>query len=392
MSLNAQRKAERHLNAFLPCCKAVGTLTMLPDGKPDRSRKKNGENKMYKREFGKNTKGEAATLYSLTNQNGMELLVSDFGATVQALLVPDRDGVKRDVVLGYDDPIGYEGPSGTFFGATVGRNANRIGNAVFTLNGKTYQLDQNNGTNNLHSGWDFWSFRIWKVTEAKENQIIFALDSADGDQGYPGAVSVTVTYTLTEDNAVVIRYQAEPEEDTPLNLTNHSYFNLNGHDSGSIREQILWLDADAFTPTDSGLIPTGEIRSVEGTPMDFRTPKAVGQDMDTEYEPLQLGKGYDHNWVLNNHGTYAKVAELFSEESGIQMEVFTDRSGIQIYTGNYLDQEAGKHGAVYGQNQGICFETQCFPDAVNQPAFPSSVCKKGEHYQTQTMYRFSVRK
>lgn len=346
---------------------------------------------MRKREFGKNTKGEAATLYTLTNHNGMELFVSDFGATLHALLVPDKEGVKRDVVLGYDDPAGYEGPSGTFFGATVGRNANRIGNAVFVLNGKTYQLDKNNGNNNLHSGLDFWSFRIWNVKEAKENQITFELDSAAGDQGYPGAVHVTVTYTLTEDNAVTIGYQAEPQEDTPLNLTNHSYFNLNGHASGSVREQYLWLDADAFTPTDTGLIPTGEIRSVAGTPMDFRTAKAIGKEIDAEYEPLMLGKGYDHNWALNNHGAYAKVAELFSEESKIAMEVYTDLPGIQIYTGNYLDQEAGKNGAVYGQNQGICFETQYFPDAVNQKNFPSSVCKKGEVYQTKTSYRFFVR-
>lgn len=347
---------------------------------------------MHISEFGKNKKGEAAKLYALTNQNGMELLVSDFGATLHALLVPDQDGVKRDVVLGYDDPIGYEGPSGTFFGATVGRNANRIGNAVFELNGKTYQLDKNNGKNNLHSGLDFWSFRIWKVKEAKENQITFELDSADGDQGYPGAVHAAVTYTLTEDNAVEIRYQAEPDADTPLNLTNHSYFNLNGHESGSVRGQILWLDADAFTPTNAGLIPTGEICSVEGTPMDFRTAKAIGKEIDADYEPLNLGKGYDHNWALNNHGAYAKVAELFSEESKIAMEVYTDLPGVQIYTGNYLDQEAGKKGAVYGQNQGVCFETQYFPDAVNQKNFQSSVCRKGEVYQTKTSYRFVIRK
>ena len=343
-------------------------------------------------DFGKNTKGETAKLYSLTNENGMELQVSDFGATLHALLVPDKDGVKRDVVLGYDDPIGYEGPSGTFFGATVGRNANRIGKAAFELNGTRYQLDKNDGNNNLHSGLDFWSFRIWNVKAATENSITFEICSEDGDQGYPGAVRAAVTYTLTEENSVEISYWAKPEEDTPINLTNHSYFNLNGHASGSVREQTVWLDADAFTPTDAELIPTGEILPVEGTPMDFRTAKAIGKEIDADYEALNLGKGYDHNWALNNHGSYAKVAELSSKISGITMEVYTDLPGVQIYTGNYLDNEAGKNGAVYGQNQGICFETQYFPDAVNHENFQSSICKKGEVYQTKTAYKFVIAK
>lgn len=342
------------------------------------------------RDFGKNTKGEAAALYTFVNKNGMEMQVSDFGATLFAVLVPDKNGEKRDVVLGYDDPIGYEGPAGTFFGATVGRNANRIGKAAFELNGKRYQLDKNDGNNNLHSGLDFWSFRIWKVRETTENSITFAIHSPDGDQGYPGTVDASVTYTLTDDNSIVISYYAKPEEDTPINMTNHSYFNMAGHNSGSVREQQVWLDADAFTSTNAELIPTGEVVPVEGTPMDFRTKKAIGRDIDADYEALNMGKGYDHNWALNNHGKYAKVAELSSEKSGITMEVYTDLPGIQIYTGNYLDNEHGKNGAIYNQNQGICFETQYFPDAVNHETFASSVCKKGEEYRTTTSYKFLV--
>lgn len=343
------------------------------------------------RDFGNNKKDEKATLYMFENKNGMEMQVSDFGGTLYALLVPDKNGVKRDVVLGYDNPLGYEGPSGTFFGATVGRNANRIGKASFVYKGNFYQLDKNDGDNNLHSGFDFWSFRIWKVKETTENSITFAIHSEDGDQGYPGTVDAEVTYTLTDENSIVIDYYAKADADTPINMTNHSYFNMDGHESGSVREQILWLDADTFTRTDAELIPTGEILPVEGTPMDFRVKKAVGRDIDADYEALNLGKGYDHNWVLNNHGKYAKVAEISSADSGIIMEVYTDLPGIQIYSGNYLDGEFGKNGAVYNQNQGICFETQFFPDAVNHEKFPSSICKKDEEYKTRTEYKFIVR-
>ena len=270
--------------------------------------------------FGKNKKGESATLYIFENQNGVEMHVSDFGATLQKLIVPDKNKIKRDVVLGYDDPIGYEGPSGTFFGATVGRHANRIGNGSFELNGIVYYLDKNNGNNNLHSGLDFWSFRIWNVKEMTENSITFSLHSVDGDQGYPGNVDVEVTYTLTEENGIVIDYFATTDKDTPINMTNHSYFNLSGHESGTVRDQYMWIDADAYTRTNEELIPTGEIVPVEGTPMDFRKRKKVGLEIDNDYEALKIGRGYDHNWVLNNHGDFKKIAELVSEDSGIGMD------------------------------------------------------------------------
>lgn len=343
---------------------------------------------MKQRSFGKNSKGEAATLYTFENKNGVVMEVSDFGATLYSLLVPDKEGNLCDVVLGYDDPLGYEGPAGTFFGATVGRNANRICKGKYTLNGKEYQLDTNNNGNNLHSGLDFYSFRIWNVKETTENSITFSLHSPDGDQGYPGALDMDVTYTLTEDNAVQIDYYGVPDQDTIVNMTNHSYFNLNGHASGNVLDQEVWIDADSFTRADETSIPTGEIVPVEGTPMDFRVKKTVGRDIEESYEALVFGKGYDHNWCLNNQGKFVKVAEMSSELSGITMEVYTDLPGVQIYTGNYIFAETGKGGVIYKQCQGMCFETQYYPDAINHDNFPSPVCKAGEVYQTRTTYKF----
>ena len=343
---------------------------------------------MNKRAFGFNKKGEAATLYTFENQNGMVMEVTDFGATLYALYIPTAGG-KLDVVLGYDDPAGYEGPSGTFFGATVGRNANRIGKASFPINGEIYQIDKNdNGKNNLHSGFDFQSFRVWNVKEIGDNTITFSLHSPDGDQGYPGALDIDVTYTLTEDNTVKIDYYGVPQADTIVNYTNHSYFNLNGHTSGAILKHTVWVDADHYTPADAESIPTGEIAPVEGTPMDFRTKKEVGRDIDADFEALNFGKGYDHNWCLNNGGAFAKVAEMTGDKSGITMEVWTDLPGVQIYSGNFLVQEPGKGGHVYTHRNGICFETQYYPDALNHENFPSTVVKAGEVYKTTTVYKF----
>lgn len=314
--------------------------------------------------------------------------VSDFGATLVCLLIPDKDGKLLDVVLGYDNPKQYEGTSRTFMGATVGRNANRIGNASFVLNGKEYKLDKNDGENNLHSGLDFQSFRIWEVKETTENSIVFALNSPDGDQGYPGEVNVEVKYTLTDDNSVEIEYLAVPEDETIINYTNHSYFNLNGHASGDVLDHEVWLDAEAFTRADAASIPTGEITPVEGTPMDFRTAKTIGRDINEEYEAIIFGAGYDHNWCLNNNGKFAKVAELYSDVSGIRMEVYTDLPGVQMYTGNFINNELGKEGVVYQRCQGVCFETQYYPDAINHDNFQSPVFKKGEKYNTKTVYKF----
>ena len=343
---------------------------------------------MKQRTFGKNSKGQEATLYTFENKNGMVMEVTDFGATLFSLMVPDGKGNLVDVVLGYDDPLGYEGPAGTFFGATVGRNANRIGKGRFVLNGVEYQLDQNNGGNNLHSGLDFQSFRIWKVKAIEGNAITFSIHSPDGDQGYPGALDLDVTYTLTDDNAVRIDYYGIPQADTIINYTNHSYFNLNGHASGPILKHTVWMDADYYTPTAADSVPTGEIAPVEGTPMDFRTKKEVGRDIGQEFQALIFGNGYDHNWCLNNNGKLAKVAELTADVTGLTLEVYTDLPGVQIYTANFVNNELGKGGVVYNQRHGICFETQYYPDAPNHPNFPSSICRAGEVYRTTTVYKF----
>lgn len=329
-----------------------------------------------------------ATMYTFENKNGMVMEVTDFGATLYSLIVPDKDENPIDVVLGYDSTEEYMGPSGTGFGATIGRNGNRIGKAEFTLNGKTYQLDKNNNGNNLHSGLDYYHYRMWTVKETTENSITLSLHSPDGDQGFPGNFGVDVTYTLTDDNELKIDYNGVSDADTVINMTNHSYFNLNGHASGNILEHELWVDADAFTATDDKLIPTGEIRLVEGSPMDFRVKKLVGRDIDADYDALNYAGGYDHNWCLNNNGEFKKVIEISSDLSGITMEVYTDLPGVQIYAGNFLVSEPGKSGATYKKRQGICFETQHYPDAINHDNFPSPIVKKGEVYKTTTVYKF----
>lgn len=344
---------------------------------------------MKNRAFGVNRRGENATLYTFENKNGMVMEVTDFGATLFSLLVPDGKGNLVDVVLGYDDPQGYEGPSGTFFGATVGRNANRIGQAKFVINGKEYQFDKNdNGKHNLHSGFDFQSFRVWQVKSIGDNTITFGIHSPDGDQGYPGALDMDVTYTLTDENEIRIDYYGVPQADTIVNYTNHSYFNLNGHASGSIAKHMVWVDADYYTPADAESIPTGEIAPVEGTPMDFRVKKEVGRDINQDFEALNFGKGYDHNWCLNNAGKFAKVAEMTADVTGITMEVYTDLPGVQIYSANFVLEEPGKGGVVYNRRHGICFETQYYPDALNHANFPSTLCKAGQVYKTTTVYKF----
>ncbi len=337
--------------------------------------------------FGTVKDGTEAKLYTLTNDAGMSAGFTDYGATLVKLLVPDQDGKLRDVVLGYKDAAGYEAGTESI-GATVGRNANRIAGASFELNGRTYKLDANQNGNNLHSGFDVYNKRFWKVQEAQDGHITFLLHSPDKDQGYPGTLDMKLTCELTEENEIRFTYDAVPDQDTIINMTNHSYFNLNGHDSGDILSHKIVLDADAFTMADEQSIPTGEIVDVAGTPMDFRKGRVIGAEIDAPYQALQFGKGYDHNWVLKNDGKFAKIAEAAGDASGIVMEVYTDLPGIQIYTGNFLDQEPGKDGAVYPYRAAVCFETQYFPDAVHHENFSGPVCKAGQAYHTVTAYRF----
>lgn len=259
-----------------------------------------------------------------------------------------------------------------------------------TINGIDYKLAENDGKNNLHSGPDVYQKRMWRVVENGDDHVTFLLHSPDGDQGYPGALDMKVTYTLDEENGLTIHYEAVPDQDTVINMTNHSYFNLNGHKSGSVLHHRMQLLSDAFTPADAQSIPTGEVCSVDGTPMDFRSTKELGAEIDAAYEPLILGNGYDHNWVLKNEGRFDKVAEVTGDESGIVMEVWTDRPGVQVYTANFLENEAGRNGAVYQKRDAVCLETQNYPDAVHQKNFPEAICKKGETYDTKTAYRFHI--
>ena len=336
--------------------------------------------------FGMTSKGEEARLFTIQNDKGMEIKVSDYGATLVQVRVPDKEGRLLDVVLGYDDVQGYEAGN-AFFGATIGRVANRIGNGEFRLGGRTYELTRNDGQNTLHGGRDFYNKRIWKTGETQEDHVEFLMDSPSGDQGFPGNVMISVTYTLTKDNEVKIHYRAVPDADTLMNLTNHSYFNLSGHASGTVLDQEVMLYADAYARADSQSIPTGEIVPVSGTPMDFRQLKPVGAEIEEAYEALEFGKGYDHNWVLNGNG-YRKEAFMRSKESGIAMEVYTDLPGMQFYTANFVDHEKGKAGAVYNMRQAACFETQYFPDAVHKDHFEGPEVKAGEVYETTTAYRF----
>ena len=342
---------------------------------------------MRETQFGRIKSGEVAKLFTLTNNLGMSISVSNYGATLVRVIVPDSDGYPVDVVLGYDHAEGYEN-GGVFFGASVGRNANRIGGAAIVVNDVRYELEKNDGENNLHSGNNPYSKRIWDVRNKNNQKVTFTLHSADGDQGYPGTLDMEVTYELTEENEVRISYHCSPNKDTLINMTNHSYFNLNGHATGDILNHTVAINADAFTRADKYSIPTGEIVPVKGTPMDFKKKKKVGKEIDAAYEAVQFGNGYDHNWVLNDAGSFRKVAIATGDRSNITMEVYTDLPGMQFYTANFVENEHGKDGAVYQKRDAMCFETQYFPDAVHHENFEQPIFKAGDIYQTSTMYKF----
>jgi Galactose mutarotase and related enzymes len=350
--------------------------------------------KVTQKTFGTTKKGEEATLYTITNSNGMAVTFTDYGANVVNIFLPDGKGNLVDVNLGYADLAGYE-VNGPGFGAFVGRNANRIGDAKFELNGKVYELDKNDGENNLHGGFVRYNNFMYE-TEVYEDEdmasVEFSRLSPHMEQGFPGNLDVSVTYSLTESNELVIEYLAVSDKDTVVNLTNHSYFNLAGHNAGSVLDHKAWIKSNQFTPTDSKLIPTGELRDVTDTPMDFRTLKTIRQDINADYEPLVTAGGYDHNYVLDISGNdVEKVAEMVEEKSGRRMEVFTNLPGIQFYTGNFLN-EAGDHnkdGAVYKKQDGACFETQYFPNACNIDSFATSVLKAGKEHDSVTIYKFS---
>lgn len=332
--------------------------------------------------------------YTLTNSHGVSAAFITLGAVWVSMLVPGRDGQMADVVLGYDDLDSYlKNPP--HFGAPIGRNANRIGGAVITIGGKDYPLEANNGPNNLHSGPDFYHTRLWDCRASETaggSRLDFSLESPDGDQGYPGNARITVSYILTEDDSLKLEYRMVSDADTVANFTNHSYFNLAGHGCPDILKQQVWINASHYTPADEVSIPTGEIAPVAGTPMDFTEMKEIGRDIGEPFEALVLGKGYDHNWVLDHpEGELSLAAKAYDPESGRMMEVYTDLPGMQFYTANFLtDELPGKGGAVYGYRHAYCFETQYYPDAVHKAQFPSPLLKAGDTCHTVTVYKFTV--
>ncbi len=350
--------------------------------------------------FGKTADGKEAKIFTLLNQKGGEVRLTEYGATLVSLKMPDRSGKSDDIVLGMNSLDEYTNAAylkaNPYFGAIAGRYANRIAKGKFSLEGKQYQLTTNNGANHLHGGkigFDkvFWTGR--EIPVSNGSAIEFTYQSKDGEEGYPGNLTAKVIYTLTDDNELKIEYTATTDRETLVNLTHHSYFNLAGANSGDILKHKLQINADKFTPIDSESIPKGELKSVENTPFDFRQAKEIGKDIESADEQIKNGKGYDHNFVVNGEmGMMRQAAVVTEERSGRVMEVLTTEPGIQLYTGNFLDGSLkGKNGAVYNFRNGFCLETQHFPDSPNRADFPPTVLKPGATYQTSTVYKFSAK-
>lgn len=346
--------------------------------------------------YGTAPDGQDVSLYTLTNANGMEAKITNFGGIVQSLKTPDRDGNLADIVLGHDALEGYVGKH-PYFGAIVGRYGNRIAKGRFSLDGKEYTLAVNNGPNALHGGLKGFDKQVWTAAPIEETDVVglkLRYVSPNGEEGYPGTLTVTVTYLLTNENALEIRYEATTDTPTVLNLTNHSYFNLDGAGTGDILDHEVMINADRFTPVDDTLIPTGELRPVEGTPFDFRSPKAIGRDIGADEQQIKFGGGYDHNFVLkkDTQDALTLAARVHAPASGRLMDVYTEEPGMQFYTGNFLDStDVGKGGNTYAYRNGFCMETQHYPDSPNQPDFPSAVLRPGEKYETTTIYKFSAK-
>jgi aldose 1-epimerase len=356
---------------------------------------------IQKHAFGKSEDGQAVDLYLLRNKSGMEVSITNYGGAVVSLKVPDKAGKFADVVLGYDDLQGYIADK-SFFGAIIGRYANRIAHGKFTLNGSSHSLAKNNGENSLHGGNKGFNKRVWTAQVLTVNDVsgsgAQALEltyrSQDGEEGYPGNLTAKVVYTLTEKNELKIEYSATTDKDTVVNLTNHSYFNLAGQGNGDILNHRLTIQATEFSPVDATLIPEAQARSVLGTPFDFSKPVTIGARINQDDQQLKFGLGYDHNWILFPNGppSLSLAAEVYEPNSGRVMEVLTTEPGLQFYSGNFLDGSVhGKGGKVYGHRSGFCLETQHFPDSPNHPAFPSTVLKPGQRFHSTTVYKFSAR-
>lgn len=343
-------------------------------------------------DFKSEINGDSTDLYVLTNLNGVEVTVSNYGGRIVSVMVPDREGNFKDVVLGFDNVDDFASIDNNY-GATIGRYGNRIANGIITVDGVEYELPQNNFGHTLHGGPNGFHTKVFDAVQTDDQTVVLTYLSEDGEEGFPGNLHVTVTMTLTDDNAIDIQYEAETDKETVVNLTNHSYFNLSGDANNTILNDVLTINADHFTPVDDTFMTTGEILPVEGTPMDFRNSNVIGDRIDNyDYEQLKFGDGYDHNWVLNTEGDISQVAaSVHSPETGIFLEVFTTEPGMQVYTGNFLDgSDTGKYGAEYGKRNAICLETQKYPDSPNKSDWPSASLKPGDKYTSRCIYKFSV--
>ena len=355
----------------------------------------NPELRVPKELFGTLDDGRAVDLYTLSNSAGMRVQIMTLGAAITSISVPDRTGALGDVVLGFDDPQSYISQGG-YIGVVLGRYANRIAGGRFELDGEVHELPVNNGPNHLHGGVVGFDKRIWRAEPmAGEgwNGLRLTLVSEDGDQGYPGTLTAQVEYRLDEENRLTINYSAASDAPTVVNLSQHSYFNLEGHRSGDILGHELRLNADRYTPIDESGVPTGEIVSVEGTPLDFRNPKPIGRDIEHDFEQLMRGSGFDHNWVLNGNpqpGSMVEAGFLHAPVSGRTMRVLTDKPGVQFYSANFLKGQRGKGGVTYERREGLCLETQFYPDSPNKPHFPSARLDPGETYRYSTVFEFGV--
>jgi aldose 1-epimerase len=355
------------------------------------------DSKMEKRPFGKTKDGQSVELYILTNKTGMEVAITNFGGTLVSLKTPDRNGKTGDVILGFDTAEEYENGR-NFFGGTIGRYGNRIAHGKFTLDGATYTLAKNNGENHLHGGVAGFNKKVWQardISSSAGQALELTYLSKDGEEGYPGNLSVKVVFTvLAGRNALKIDYSATTDKNTVVNLTNHAYFNLGGQGNGDILKHELTLHASKFNPVDAGLIPTGELKSVAGTPFDFLHPTAIGARINQDDQQLKFGKGYDHNWIVNRTSATAldPAALAYDPQTGRTLEITTTEPGIQFYSGNFLDGTIhGKTGEVYPFRSAFCLETQHFPDSPNQPEFPSTELKPGQQYHSATVYLFSFK-
>lgn len=346
---------------------------------------------MAKTVFGKTNEGAKVTKYTLKNAGGMEVDILTLGAAMRAIRVPDKDGKVRDVILGYDTPADYQNVRG-YLGMVIGRNGNRIKDARVTIDGVTYELEANNNGNNLHSGREGFHSVVWEEAEADDTHVVLTHTSPDGAQGFPGEMKATVTYTLTDAGEVVLSYRATTNQKTVANFTNHAYFNLDGHDSGSMEGQVLQIFASNYTPVvDEKAIPTGELAPVAGTPMDFREMTAIGARINDDFEQLKYVGGYDHNYALDGaDGSLRLVVKAKSDVSGIHMDVYTTCPGVQFYAGNRVGGQTGKGGAAYHDRQGFCLETQYFPNSANEKNFAQPFLVPGETYESTTKYCFFV--